>query len=188
MTLKACLAALGMLVFHPLLAADSPGKAAESGVLGFAALDIDGQEQALARYKGKVLLIVNVASKCGFTPQYQGLQALYESHKDQGLVVLGFPSNDFLWQEPGSNSQIKEFCSSKFHVTFPMFGKISVKGKGMHPLYKYLTEQSPLPGAISWNFNKFLCDRQGHVVARFGSKVKPDSPELLEALGKALTQ
>ncbi len=162
------------------------GPAADPGVLGFKAVDIDGKPQDLEQYRGKVLLIVNTASKCGFTPQYQGLQALYDKYKGRGLVVLGFPSNDFLWQEPGSSAEIKEFCSTRFHVTFPMFEKIDVKGKSIHPLYQYLTQQSPFPGAISWNFNKFLADRSGHVLARWGSKTTPEDPELVAALEKAL--
>jgi glutathione peroxidase len=164
----------------------SNGPASDPGVLGFKAVDIDGKEQALEQYRGKVLLIVNTASKCGFTPQYEGLQALYDKYKGKGLVVLGFPSNDFLWQEPGSSAEIKEFCSTRFHVTFPMFEKIDVKGKSIHPLYQYLTQQSPFPGSISWNFNKFLADRSGHVLARWGSKTKPEDPELVAALEKAL--
>ncbi len=151
---------------------------------------IDGSATNLSCYKGQVLLIVNVASKCGFTPQYAGLEKLYETYKDRGLVVLGFPANDFLWQEPGSNAEIGTFCSTTYHVTFPMFAKITVKGSDMHPLYKYLTDKTTDPqfsGAITWNFNKFLIGRDGHVVARFGSRTKPEGHDLVAAVEQALT-
>ena len=150
---------------------------------------IDGNDVALADYKGKVALIVNVASKCGFTGQYKGLQALYESYKDQGLLILGFPANNFLRQEPGTNAEIQQFCTLNYGVTFPMFAKISVKGKDMHPLYAYLTSKQANPefgGAISWNFNKFLIGRDGTIVARFGSRTKPEDPALVEAIKQAL--
>jgi glutathione peroxidase len=150
---------------------------------------IDGKETTLAEHRGKVLLIVNVASKCGFTGQYAGLQKLYERFKEKGLVVLGFPANDFLRQEPGTNDEIKQFCSLEFGVTFPMFAKITVKGEAMHPLYHFLTEPATnpdSPGAISWNFNKFLIGRDGRVAARFGSRTKPLSKDLVAAVEKAL--
>lgn len=159
---------------------------ADTGVHGFTMKTIDGKEQPLAAYQGKVLLIVNVASKCGFTPQYKGLEALYGKYKDRGLVVLGFPANNFMGQEPGTEEQIKEFCSLKYGVTFPMFAKISVKGGDIHPLYKYLTESSSPPGAVSWNFNKFLVDRSGNVVARWGSKTAPEDKELAGKIEEAL--
>ncbi len=148
---------------------------------------IDGEATKLDAYRGKVLLIVNVASACGYTPQYEGLQALYAKYRDQGLVVLGFPCNQFGAQESGSNAEIKTFCSTKFHVTFPMFEKIEVNGPKRHPLYTYLAgKESPFPGNIKWNFNKFLVGKDGKILARFDSDVEPDAPELAAALKAAL--
>src|SRR5512141_2792621 len=150
---------------------------------------IDGQPTSLAKFKGKVVLIVNVASRCGFTPQYAGLEALYEKYKDRGFVVLGFPANNFLWQEPGTNAAIKTFCSTKYHVTFPMFAKVSVKGRDKTPLYQFLTEEKANPstgGEIGWNFAKFLADRNGMVIARFASRGTPESAELINAIEAAL--
>ncbi|WP_372806940.1 glutathione peroxidase [Pontiella sp.] len=146
---------------------------------------IDGQTIKLEQYKGKTLLIVNTASKCGFTGQYEGLQKLYESYQDKGFVVLGFPSNDFLKQEPGTNEEIASFCQLNYGVTFPMFEKISVKGDGQHPLYAFLTDKKTNPGfdgKISWNFNKFLVSPEGKVVGRFGSRTKPSDKQLVEAI------
>lgn len=156
--------------------------------LDFTVENIDGQPTNLEQFKGKVVLIVNVASKCGFTPQYTGLEALYKKYKDDGFVIIGFPANNFKSQEPGTNAQIKQFCTSKYDVTFPMMAKISVKGADKAPLYKYLTEEptAKFPGDITWNFNKFIVGRDGHVVARFNSPVKPDSPELVKAVEAAL--
>ena len=151
---------------------------AGTNLYSFTMKTIDGQDKPLSEYKGKTLLIVNTASKCGFTPQYEGFQKLYEQYKDRGFEVLGFPANNFMWQEPGTDAQIKEFCSLKYRVTFPVFSKISVKGKDIHPLYKYLTTESGFNGGIAWNFNKFLINRDGKVAARFGSKTDPLSPEL----------
>jgi glutathione peroxidase len=149
--------------------------------------DIDGKETSLAPYKGKVLLIVNVASKCGYTPQYKGLEATFEKYKDKGFEVLGFPCNQFGGQEPGTNEQIKEFCSSNYSVTFPLFDKIEVNGPNRHALYKELAgDASPYPGDIKWNFNKFLIGKDGKIVKRFDSKVKPDSPEVAQAIEAAL--
>lgn len=147
---------------------------------------IDGKVSSLENYIGNVILIVNVASKCGFTPQYEGLEKIYRKFKDQGLIILGFPANNFLSQEPGSNEEIANFCKSKYDVTFPMMSKISVKGKDIHPLYEYLTEKSTQPGEISWNFNKFLIDKEGKVVDRFGSKTKPEDKEITEQIEKLL--
>ncbi|MDZ7335717.1 MAG: glutathione peroxidase [candidate division KSB1 bacterium] len=160
-------------------------------IYDFVVKDIDGNEVKLEQFKGKVMLIVNVASKCGFTPQYEGLQKLYMQYKDKGLVVLGFPANNFLNQEPGSNEEIKQFCSLNYNVTFPMFSKISVKGKDIAPLYQFLTSKETNPefaGDISWNFNKFLVDRWGKIVARFGSRSRPESDELVQAIESALGQ
>lgn len=150
---------------------------------------IDGEEVALSTYRGKALLIVNTASECGFTPQYEGLQALYEKYQSRGLVVLGFPCNDFGGQEPGTQSEIKSFCSSKFHVSFPLFDKVRAKGD-KSPLYKTLTEEvdPALRGEIKWNFTKFLVDPTGRVVARFEPMVKPLDAEMLSQIEKVLPQ
>jgi glutathione peroxidase len=149
--------------------------------------DIEGKETSLEAYKGKVLLIVNVASRCGFTPQYKELQAVYEKYKDKGFVVLGFPCNQFGGQEPGTDAEIKEFCSSKYNVTFPLFDKIDVNGANRHPLYTTLAgKDSPYPGDIKWNFSKFLVGRDGKILKRFESKVVPDSPEVTQAIEAAL--
>jgi glutathione peroxidase len=160
-----------------------------SSIYEFSMKRIDGTSSSLSDYKGKVMLIVNVASRCGFTGQYAGLQKLYDTYKDRGLVILGFPANDFLFQEPGNNKEIAEFCSLKYHVTFPMFEKIVVSGGDMHPLYKFLTEKATNPefsGRISWNFNKFLIGRDGHILNRFGSKTTPEDKELIATIEKAL--
>ena len=149
--------------------------------------DLDGAATSLAPYKGKVLLVVNVASRCGLTPQYQALEAAYQKHKEAGLVVLGFPCNQFGNQEPGSNAEIKEFCSSRFSVTFPLFDKLDVNGEHRHPLYVALAgPASPFPGNIGWNFGKFLISRDGRILRRFEPKVSPDAPEVLAAIEAAL--
>jgi len=149
--------------------------------------DIDGKDATLKPYQGKVLLVVNVASKCGFTPQYAALEAVYKKYQDQGLVVCGFPCNQFGSQEPGTDAEIKQFCTSKYEVTFPMFDKLEVNGANRHPLYVALAgADSPFPGNIRWNFTKFLIGRDGKILNRFDSKVKPDSPELTQAVEAAL--
>jgi glutathione peroxidase len=158
-------------------------------IYDFTMNDIDGKRVSLADFKGKVVLVVNVASRCGFTPQYEGLQKLYLKYQQQGFVILGFPANNFGFQEPGTNAEIKSFCSAKYNVTFPIFSKISVKGDDIDPLYKYLTDKGSNPqygGDIKWNFNKFLIDRQGNIVARFEPPVKPDSDQMVQAVEKAL--
>ena len=149
---------------------------------------IDGEPTNLAAYADKVKLIVNVASKCGFTPQYQGLEDQYRKFKDRGFVVIGFPANNFNHQEPGTDEEIKEFCTSKYDVTFPMMSKISVKGDDIHPLYAYLTTHSDPPGEITWNFNKFLLDQEGNIVARWPSDVKPTSDEITNSIEKVLKE
>lgn len=161
-----------------------------SSVYDFTLPSIDGSDAPLRQYKGKVLLLVNVASKCGYTPQYAGLEALYEKYKDQGLVVIGFPANNFGAQEPGTNEEIKSFCTRTYHVTFPMYAKVSVKGEDKTPLYHYLTEEAnpATNGEIGWNFTKFVVDRDGKVMARFESKIKPDDPALTGVIEKALSQ
>jgi glutathione peroxidase len=160
-----------------------------SNVLDFTLNSIDGKPAPLSQYQGKVVLIVNVASKCGFTPQYTGLEKVYEKYKDKGFVILGFPANNFGSQEPGTNEEIKTFCSSKYNVTFPMYSKISVKGADIHPLYQFLTDKQTNPttgGDIKWNFTKFLVGKDGKVIARFESPVTPESPEVTSAIEKAL--
>ena len=160
-----------------------------SSALDFTLNSIDGQPAPLAQYKGKVVMIVNVASKCGYTPQYAGLEALYEKYKDKGFVILGFPANNFGGQEPGTNEEIKTFCSRNYNVSFPMYAKISVKGADKAPLYQFLTDKQANPatgGEIQWNFTKFLIGRDGHVVQRFESAVEPQSPEVNSAVEKAL--
>ena len=162
---------------------------AASSVHEFTMDAINGTPTPLANFKGKVLLVVNVASQCGYTYQYEGLQALYMKYKDQGLVVAGFPANNFGAQEPGSNAEIGAFCKSKFGVTFPMFSKISVKGEDQHPLYSFLTNKESDPefaGDITWNFNKFLVDKKGNIVARFSSKDTPESDTVTAAIEKYL--
>lgn len=149
--------------------------------------DIDGKDTTLAAYKGKALLIVNVASKCGLTPQYKALEALQQKYKAKGFTVLGFPCNQFGGQEPGTNEEIKQFCSSQYDVTFPMFDKLDVNGDNRHPLYVALAgEKSPFPGNIKWNFNKFLIGKDGKILKRFEPKTAPDAPEVTAAIEAAL--
>jgi glutathione peroxidase len=165
------------------------GDGVATNIYGFTMRDIDGKETSLSAYKGKVLLMVNVASKCGFTGQYAGLEKLYKTYKDQGFVVLGFPANNFLGQEPGTEAEIKTFCTTTYGVTFPMFAKISVKGDDIHPLYKFLTARETNPGfsgTISWNFNKFLIGKDGAVAGRFGTRTKPEDKDLVTAIEQAL--
>jgi glutathione peroxidase len=151
--------------------------------------DIDGKDTSLKAYEGKVILAVNVASHCGNTPQYTGLEALYEKFKDQGLVVVGFPCNDFGAQEPGTNAEVKEFCTAKYHVTFPMMDKLHVKGPEQHPLYKELSgPASPFPGDVKWNFGKFLIGRDGKILARFEPKTKVEEEAVAKAVADALAK
>jgi glutathione peroxidase len=179
---------VSLLGFVILLAAAS--LFAASGIYDFTLPSIDGQPLPLSNFKGKVVLVVNVASRCGFTPQYTALESIYEKYKDRGFVILGFPANNFGAQEPGTNAEIKTFCSSKYNVTFPMYGKISVKGDDQTPFYHFLTKDAnpSLTGDIKWNFTKFLVDRSGHVVDRFEPATKPDSPEVTSAIEKLLQQ
>ncbi len=163
---------------------------AASSIYTFTLPSLDGEPMPLANFKGKVILVVNVASRCGFTPQYTGLEALYKKYKDQGFVILGFPANNFGGQEPGTNQEIKTFCSTKYSVTFPIYAKVSVKGADQTPLYQYLTKEADPThsGDIKWNFTKFLVDRNGNVVQRFESAVTPESPEVVSAVEKLLKQ
>ena len=162
--------------------------AAHAGpILEIPVKDIEGKDTSLKAYHGKVLLIVNVASKCGLTPQYKALEALQEKYKNKGFTVLGFPCNQFGGQEPGTNEQIKEFCSTKYNVTFPLYDKIDVNGEKRHPLYVALAgKESPYPGDIKWNFGKFLIGRDGKIIKRFEPKTTPDAPEVIAAIEAAL--
>ena len=160
-----------------------------SNVYEFTMNSLEGKSMPLSDFKGKVLLLVNVASRCGYTPQYDGLEALYEKYKVQGLVVIGFPANNFGGQEPGSNAEIKDFCERTYHVKFPMYSKTSVKGSDKTPLYQFLTSKEANPstgGEIQWNFTKFLVDRSGKVIQRFEPEVEPQSREMVGAIEKAL--
>lgn len=169
--------------------APSTAYSAPSSVLDFTMKSIDGADVPLKSYAGKVILIVNVASKCGLTPQYDDLQAIYEKYEGKGLVILGFPANNFADQEPGTNEEIQQFCRLTYGVSFPMFSKISVKGDTIDPLYRYLTDPGTnpkFPGEIAWNFTKFLVGRDGAVIDRFAPKVKPSDPSVIEAIETAL--
>ena len=179
-----------------------------SQIYNFKVNQIDGKEIALKEYQGKVMLVVNVASKCGLTPQYEGLEALYKQYRDQGLVVLGFPANEFLGQEPGTNQEVQAFCTLNYGVDFPMFQKIVVKGEGQHPLYSYLTQTKPEailkadsklmpllkekgllsggPNDIKWNFEKFLVNKKGEITERFSPDIDPMDPVIVDAVKRAL--
>jgi len=174
---------LGLILMLTVTAAVAVAEA--HSIYDFTMKSIDGQQVSLKSYNGKVVLLVNVASRCGYTPQYAGLEAVYEKYKDRGLVIVGVPANNFLWQEPGTNEEIKKFCSTKYNVKFPMMAKVSVRGDDETPLYRFLTDKSANPkvgGDIKWNFTKFLFDRNGNPVARFEPAVKPDSPEVTAAI------
>ena len=158
-----------------------------TSVFDFTVKNITGEQTPLSAYKGKVSLIVNVASKCGLTPQYEGLEHLYQQYKGQGLAILGFPANNFGGQEPGTEEEIQTFCSTKYNVTFDLFSKMSVKGDDIDPLYAYLTGlPEPIGGEIEWNFGKFLVGKDGMVIARFSPKTAPDAPEVIAAIESAL--
>lgn len=159
---------------------------ATAPLYGFRLPDIDGHPVDLKIFKGKVLLIVNTASMCGNTPQYAGLQEMYERYQERGFEVLAFPANDFGQQEPGTNQEIKGFCYTRYSVSFPLFSKISVVGKDKHPLYRYLTEQSAFPGRVTWNFQKYLVDRSGNVIGKYDPGMNPLSPTILTDVEKAL--
>ncbi len=162
-----------------------------AAVLDHTMKDINGNEVDLADYKGKVVMVVNVASKCGLTPQYEQLVEIHKKYRDQGFTILGFPANDFLKQEPGTNAEIKEFCSTKYGVEFPMFSKIVVKGEGQAPLYQELTSEEAngeFGGEIAWNFTKFLLNKDGKVVARFEPRTKPDAPEVIAKIEEEIAK
>ena len=176
-----------ILLLTILLLPAIAGFAATASIYDVPLRDIDGKDVTLKTYQGKVLLLVNVASKCGFTPQYKGLEALYAKYKAQGLVVLGFPCNQFGGQEPGTNDEIKQFCTANYGVTFPMFDKLDVNGAQRAPLYTLLAgKESPVAGDIKWNFTKFLVGRDGKIVKRFESRVAPESADLTAAVEAAL--
>jgi glutathione peroxidase len=181
---KALIPAMMCLIF---VAATLMG--AGRNVFDYTLNTIDGQPAPLSAYKGKVVMLVNVASRCGFTPQYTALEAIYEKYKDRGFVIVGIPANNFGAQEPGTNQEIKTFCQSKYNVTFPMMSKVSVKGDDQTPLYQYLTDKTANPktgGDIQWNFTKFLVGPDGRIITRFEPKVTPDSPEVTGAIENAL--
>jgi glutathione peroxidase len=164
---------------------------AERSVLDFTMTSIDGKQVPLAEYRGKVLLLVNVASKCGYTKQYAGLEKLYDTYRAQGFEILGFPANDFMGQEPGTDAEIKEFCTTKFGVSFPMFSKISVKGVDQHPLYRFLTSDATNPkfaGNVKWNFQKYLVGRDGEIIAKFAPADDPLSTDVVAAVEAALRE
>lgn len=182
------LSTAGVLVSGGTAWADSSAKAS---ALDFTMKSLDGKEVPLSEYQGKVVLAVNVASRCGLTPQYEQLQSLYSKYGDQGLVILGFPCNQFREQEPGTASEIRQFCTTKYGVTFPLFAKIEVNGDGACDLYKYLTAlatEPQGPGPIQWNFEKFLIGRNGQVVARFAPRTKPDDSAVIQAIEAELAK
>jgi glutathione peroxidase len=186
-----CAGLLVLLASASWCRADDKGDKTVPGALNFKMDSLDGHPVDLSKYQGKVILMVNVASKCGFTPQYKALEALHEKYGNEGFVVLGFPANNFGRQEPGTNEQISEFCQSKFGVKFDMFSKVSVNGSDQCPLYKFLTSKETDPhfsGPIRWNFEKFLINSKGEVVNRFKSQVKPDSPEVTKAIEAELAK
>ena len=186
-------AVVAMLGTAALAAAANDAGAAKqpASPLDYTVKDIDGKDMDLAQYKGKVVLFVNVASKCGYTPQYTALEKIYEQYRDKGFVIVGFPANNFKSQEPGTDAQIKEFCTSTYQVDFPMFSKIVVKGAGQADLYKYLTSKETDPahaGDITWNFEKFLIGRDGQIANRFKPKTKPDAPEVVKSIETELAK
>ena len=158
----------------------------QGSVYDFTMKNIDGQDVRLDAYRGQVVMIVNTASKCGYTPQYEGLQALYDKYREQGFVVLGFPANNFMGQEPGSDEEIKNFCTLNFKVSFPMFSKISVRDADQHPLYRYLTGNEEFNGNVMWNFEKFLIGKDGALISRFGSDAEPEGGDIESAVKKGL--
>lgn len=176
-------------IAYALMPKQTTPKAMNDATLAdFEAKDINGERVALKKYVGKTVLIVNVASKCGNTPQYAGLEALYEKYKDQGFVVLAFPCNQFGGQEPGTEAQIKEFCETTYNVKFPMFGKIDVKGESADPLYRWLVHSTGNQNDVEWNFAKFLVAKDGKSVSRFGARTKPESDEVVAAIEKSLAE
>ena len=176
------------VVFVITLSAQENKKKMEAPIYNFTLKTLEGKEKSLADYKGKVVMVVNTASFCGYTPQYKDLEAIYKQYKEKGFVVIGFPANDFGKQEPGNDGDIAAFCERNYGVTFPMFSKISVKGDDIHPLYKYLTTETQFKEEIGWNFTKFLVDKNGNVVAKFASKVKPTEKEVTAKIEELVAQ
>jgi glutathione peroxidase len=200
---RTCLIVLGLILFgvtalagdqgevfagEKQLRAQPMGHESSAALYGFRLPDIDGHPIDLQTFKGKVLLIVNTASMCGNTPQYAGLQEMYDRYRDRGFEVLAFPANDFGQQEPGTNEEIKGFCYTKYSINFPLFSKISVMGTSQHPLYQYLTKQSPFPGRVTWNFQKYLVDRSGQVIGKYDPGMNPLSQPIIADLEKALAK
>jgi glutathione peroxidase len=180
---------LALVVFAILFSATAPGAGDASSLYDFSLARIDGTPQSLGDYRGQVLLIVNVASKCGYTPQYEGLEALYQRYRARGFAVLGFPANDFKGQEPGSNPEIADFCRATYDVRFPLFAKLHVKGAEMHPLYAHLTSlPAPVGGPVEWNFQKYLVSRSGEVVAKFSPRTVPDDASLVAQVEALLAE
>lgn len=179
-----------MFTFPVVAIAQTPDQSSkeQKGVHRFVMKTIDGKDRSLSEYDGNIVLMVNVASRCGYTPQYKDLQAIYEKYRDRGLRIAAFPANNFGAQEPGSDEEIAEFCETNYNVTFDLFSKISVKGEDQHPLYRYLTTESPFPGEVKWNFQKYLVDRKGIVVAAFPSKVKPTDQEVVRQIEELLAE
>lgn len=186
----ALVAAVVLLYGYGMILNPTPSEPVNaSSVYDFTMKDIDGNDVKLDAFKGRLIMIVNTASKCGYTPQYEGLEAIYKKYKDRGFVILGFPANNFMGQEPGTEKEIKEFCTLKYNVTFPMFSKISVTGRDQHPLYGFLTNKATNPefgGEISWNFNKFLIGKDGKVVGRFATAVNPEDASVVAAIENQL--
>ena len=190
-TIVALVAPVALMAFAVSLAGLAQGAEKVASALSYQMKSLDGKPVDLSKYHGKVVLIVNVASKCGLTPQYKGLEELHEKYSDKGLAILGFPANEFGKQEPGSDKEISEFCTKNYGVKFDMFSKVVVKGDGQCDLYKFLTSDQTdpkYPGDIKWNFEKFLIDRQGNIVNRFAPTVKPDAPQLIEAVEAELAK
>jgi glutathione peroxidase len=173
-----------LLILSSILTAQQKEKTSvdRKGLYDFTMKTIDGKDRSLAEYKGKVLLVVNVASFCGYTPQYKDLEEVYEKYKEKGFIILGFPANNFGKQEPGTDEEIKTFCETNYKVTFDLFSKISVKGDDQHPLYQYITKDSPFPGDVKWNFQKYLVDKKGNIVAKYSSRVKPTDKEVIQQI------
>jgi glutathione peroxidase len=190
-TIVALVASVALMAFVVSPAGLAQGAEKVASALSYQMKSLDGKPVDLSKYQGKVVLIVNVASKCGLTPQYKGLEELHEKYSDKGLAILGFPANEFGKQEPGSDKEISEFCTKNYGVKFDMFSKVVVKGDGQCDLYKFLTSEETdpkYPGDIKWNFEKFLIDRQGNIVNRFAPTVKPDAPQLVEAVEAELAK
>lgn len=175
-------------VFSGILPAQEKKNTMEAPIYSFTMKTLDGKDKSLADYKGKVVMVVNTASFCGYTPQYKDLETIFRQYKEKGFVVVGFPANNFGKQEPGKDDDIAAFCERNYGVTFPMFSKISVKGDDIHPLYKYLTTETSFKEEISWNFTKFLVDKNGNVVAKYASKVKPTDKEITNKIDELVAQ